>query len=64
MKFFGKWMDQENTILSEVTNYKRTQMHSLISSISLESQNTQGTIHNSYETQEEGRQKCGYFDPS
>ena len=27
-------------------------------------QNTQDTIHRSYEAQEEGRPKCGYFDPS
>ena len=26
MKFLGKWMELENIILSEVTNYKRTHM--------------------------------------
>ena len=29
-----------------------------------EAQNTQDTIHRPYEAQEEGRPKCGHFDPS
>ena len=32
--------------------------------MSPEAQNTQGRIQNTRETQEEGRPKCGYFDPS
>jgi hypothetical protein len=42
MKFLGKWMDLEDIILSEVTQFqKNTQdMHSLISGYSPEGQNT------------------------
>jgi hypothetical protein len=32
--------------------------------ISPETWNTQDTIHKAHETQEEGRPKCGYFNPS
>jgi hypothetical protein len=32
--------------------------------ISPEAWNTQNTIHKPHETQEEGKPKCGYFDPS
>jgi hypothetical protein len=29
-----------------------------------EAWNTQDTIHKTHETQEEGKPKCGYFEPS
>ena len=32
--------------------------------ISPEARNTQDTVHKLHETQEKGRPKCGYFDPS
>jgi hypothetical protein len=67
MKFLDKWMYMEDIILSEVTQSQKNthDMHSLISvDISPESQNTQDTICKTHETQEEGRTKCGYFDPS
>jgi hypothetical protein len=65
MKFLGKWMDLEDIILSEVTHSQKNthDMYSLISDISPEAQSTQDIIHKPHETQEEGRPKCGYFDP-
>jgi hypothetical protein len=61
MKFLGKWMELENTILSEITQSQKNThgMHSLISGyISPEVRNNQGIIHKPHETQEEGRPKC------
>ena len=56
----------KNIILSEITQSQKNthDMYSLISDISPEAQNTQDTICKTHETQEEGRPKCGYFDPS
>jgi hypothetical protein len=66
MKFLDKLMDLEDIILSEVTQSQKNThgMHSLILDISPEAQNTQDTIQKAHETQEEGRPKYGYFDPS
>jgi hypothetical protein len=66
MKFLGKWMDLEDIILSEVTQSQKNthDMHSLKVDIIPEAQNTQETICKTHETQEEGKPKCGYFDPS
>jgi hypothetical protein len=55
MKFLGKWIHLEDIILSEVT---QSQMNTH------EGQNTQDTILKPHETQEEGRPKCGCFNPS
>ena len=57
MKFLGKWIYLDYIILSEVTQSQKNThgMHSLISGIIPEAQNTQDTIHNPNETQEEGR---------
>jgi hypothetical protein len=65
LKFLEKWMDLEDIILSEVTQSQKNthDMHSLISDISPEAQNTQDTICKT-QTQEKGRIKCEYFDPS
>ena len=59
-------MDLEDIILSEVTQSQKNThvMQSLIVDICPEAQNTPDTIHKTYETQEEGISKCGYFDPS
>jgi hypothetical protein len=69
MNFSGKWMELENIILSEVTQSQKSSygMYSLISDISPpppQAQNTHGTTHTPYETQEEGRPKCGCFSPT
>jgi hypothetical protein len=66
MKFLDKWMDLEGVIQSEVTQSQKNKhdMYSGISDINPETQSTQDTICKTHETQEEGRQKCGYFDPS
>ena len=63
MKFLGKWVELENIIFSEVTQSQKN-IHGMYSLISPEAQNTQDTIHKPHETQEEGRPKCGHFDPS
>ena len=57
-------MELENIILSEVNQSQKNihDMHSM--DISPEARNTQVTIHKPHEIQEEGRPKCGYFDPS
>jgi hypothetical protein len=59
-------MDLEDIILCEVTQPQKNKhdMHSLRMDISPEAQNTQDTVCKPHETQEEGRPKCGYFDPS
>ena len=59
-------MDLEDIILSEVTQSEKNthDMHSLISGYSPDAQNTQDTICKTYETQEEGGPKCGYFNSS
>ena len=67
MKFLGKWMELDYIILSEVTQSQKNthDMHSLISvDISPESQNIHDPICKTNAVQEEGRPKCGYFDPS
>ena len=64
LKFFDKWLDLEDIILSEVTQLQNNthDMHSLISR-SPEAQNIQDTICKTHEAQEEGTPKCGHFDP-
>ena len=66
VKFSGKWMELENTILSEVTQSQKNtnSVYLLINGISPEAQNTQDTIHRPHEAQEEGRPKCDYFGTS
>jgi hypothetical protein len=58
--------DLEDIIMSEVTQSQKNthDMHSLIVDISPEAQNTQDTICKTHEAQEEGRPKCGFFNPS
>jgi hypothetical protein len=63
----GNLMDLEDSFLSEVTQSQKNthDMPSLICPhISLETESTQDTICNTYETQEEGRPMYGYFAPS
>ena len=50
-----------NPITKEHTWYALTDKWILISP---EAWNTQDPIHRPHETQEEGRSKCRYFDPS
>jgi hypothetical protein len=66
MKFFGKWMDLEDILLSEVSQSQNNthDMHPLISGYFPETSNILDTICKTHETQEEGRPKCGYFVPS
>jgi hypothetical protein len=66
MKLISKWIELESIILSEVTQSQKNThgMHSPIVDISPEAQNTQDTIHRPNEAQEDGRPKCGYFNPS
>jgi len=66
MKFLGKWMEVKYISLSEVTQSQKNTygMHSLIGRFSPKAQNTQDTIHRSYEAQKKGRPKCGCFSPS
>jgi hypothetical protein len=66
MKFLGKWMELENTILSEVTQSQKNthDMHSLTDKWVLVQKLTIPKIHKPHEAQEEERPKCGYFDPS
>ena len=61
--FAGKWMEVENIVLSEVTKTQKAihGMYSLMD-ISPKLQNTHCTTHRSYESYEEGRQKCGCFN--
>ena len=63
MKFTHKWMEVENSMLSEVTQSKKNTygMHSMKW---IEARNTQDTIHRPLEAQEEGKPKCGCFGPS
>jgi hypothetical protein len=51
IKFLGKWMDLEDTILCEVTQSQKSScdMHSLISDISPETLNTQDTTFKTLE---------------
>jgi hypothetical protein len=66
MKFLDKWMDLEDIIRSDITQSQKNThvMHSLIRGYYPRSWKTQDTIHKTHETQEEGRPKCGHFDPS
>jgi hypothetical protein len=66
MKFLDKWMDLEDIILSEGTQSQKNihDKHLLVSDISPKAHNTQDAICKTHETQEEGRPKCGYFNPS
>ena len=66
VKFSGKWMELENTILSEVTQSQKNtnSVYLLINGISSEAQNTQDTIQRPHEAQEEKRPKSGCFSPS
>ena len=66
VKFSGKWMELENTILSEVTQSQKNtnSVYLLINGISPEAQNTQDTIQRPHEAQEEKRPKSGCFSPS
>ena len=58
-------MDGTSKYHPEVTQSQKNthDTHSLIVDISLKAQNTQDTIHRSYEDNE-GRPKCGCFSPS
>jgi len=59
-------MELENIILSEVTYSQKTHMlctHWQVD-ISPKAQNTQDMIHRPHEAQEEGKPKCGCFNPS
>jgi hypothetical protein len=60
-------MELENSILSEVTNHKRTHMvftHYLDISPQVQNTNTKDTIPTPHEAQEKGRTKCGNFSPA
>ena len=52
LKFAGKWMDLEETILSEVTQSQKDKhgIYSLISGFSTESKDYHPTIHTANET--------------
>ena len=69
IKFLGKWMKLEAIILSEVAQSQKNThgMHSLISRNhppqKNKAQNTQETIHRTYEAQKEGRPKRGCLSP-
>jgi hypothetical protein len=63
MKLWGKWMELETIIPSEVNIiYKRA--HMLCTHWYPETQNTQDTICKTRETHEKERPKCRYFNPS
>ena len=66
MKFTGKWMELENTILREVTQSQKNThgMYSLITGIRQRAWNTHDIIHGAHEAQEEGRPKRGCFSPA
>jgi hypothetical protein len=63
---YGKWMDLEGIILSEVTQSQKNShdMYSLILAQKLRIHKIQDTICKTHETQEEQRPKCGHFSLS
>ena len=64
IKFSGKSIELEN-IQSDIFyvhfNHKRT--YTLCTHIGPKARNIQDTTHRPHEAHEEGRPKCGYFDP-
>jgi hypothetical protein len=65
-KFLDKWMDLVDIFLSEVIQLQKNthDMNSLMNRYWPEAQNTKDSICKMHGTKEEGRAKCGYFDPS
>jgi hypothetical protein len=65
-KFLEKWMDLEDIILNEAIQSQMNthDMYSLISGYQPRSSEYPRYNLQTHENQEEGRPKCGYFNPS
>jgi hypothetical protein len=61
MEFIGKWMELENIILSEVTQSQRNKHNVYLLIVSPKVQNTQDSVHRTFEAYEEGTPKCRCF---